>query len=63
MTTSVVEVEPRAMAVVITDDELTVRLVDGRRISTPLVWYSRLLHATPAQRENWAKAKEFTGLR
>jgi hypothetical protein len=30
-----------------------VLLQDGREISVPLWWYPRLLHATPAQRENW----------
>ena len=32
--------------------ELHVRLKDGRRLSTPLWWYPRLLKATPAQRNN-----------
>jgi len=36
-----------------TDDELTVTLADGRRVSVPLAWSSRLLRATPAQRANW----------
>ncbi len=35
------------------DDALSVSLRDGRMISVPLVWYPRLLNATPAQRENW----------
>ena len=35
------------------DDSLSVRLKDGRTISTPLAWYPRLLHATPEQRRNW----------
>jgi Protein of unknown function (DUF2442) len=35
------------------DDTLSVDLVDGRTITVPLVWYPRLLQATPAQRENW----------
>lgn len=26
----------------VTDDELSVRLMDGRTISVPLVWYPRL---------------------
>jgi uncharacterized protein DUF2442 len=39
-----------------TDDDLVVDLVDGRTISVPLVWYPRLLHATPDQRQNWQKA-------
>ncbi len=37
----------------ITDDVLTVDLLDGRTISVPLAWYPRLLHATPEQRSNW----------
>jgi hypothetical protein len=36
-----------------TDDSLVVDLADGRTISVPLVWYPRLLAATPAQRANW----------
>lgn len=39
-----------------TDDALVVDLVDGRTIITPLAWYPRLLHATPAQRARWEKA-------
>jgi hypothetical protein len=35
------------------DDSLSVDLVDGRTIKVPLVWYPRLLQATPAQRANW----------
>jgi hypothetical protein len=35
------------------DDALIVDLADGRTISVPLVWYPRLLEATPAQRANW----------
>ncbi|HEY0160631.1 MAG TPA: DUF2442 domain-containing protein [Thermoanaerobaculia bacterium] len=33
-----------------TADELIVGLVDGRTICVPLVWFPRLLHATPAER-------------
>lgn len=53
MSTSVLETEPRAMNVEVTDDELVVQLVDGRRIATPLVWYPRLLQASVAQRNEW----------
>ena len=35
-----------------TDDVLIVDLLDGRTISVPLVWYPRLLSATPEQRAN-----------
>jgi hypothetical protein len=33
--------------------ELTVTLKDGRRITTPLWWYPRLLKATPEQRASY----------
>lgn len=36
-----------------TEDVVSVDLDDGRTISVPLVWYPRLLAATPAQRANW----------
>jgi hypothetical protein len=39
-----------------TEDLLTVDLLDGRTISVPLVWYPRLLSATPEQRANWCVA-------
>lgn len=57
MTTSVVETEARGTAVEVTEDEVIVQLADGRRIATPLVWYPRLLHASPEQRNQW----EFIG--
>ncbi len=45
--------DERVADVETTDDELRVRLMDGRTISAPLAWYPRLLHATDAQRRNW----------
>ena len=53
MSSSAVETDPRAQEVLVTEDELTVSLVDGRRVSVPLAWFPRLLHASPAQRSNW----------
>ena len=53
MSSSVVEANPRAHLVEVTEDELTVALADGRRVSVPLAWFPRLLHASPAQRSNW----------
>jgi len=47
------EADPRAMKVVVTDDELVVDLADGRRISTPLAWFPLLLHAAADQRQDW----------
>jgi len=43
----------RVRSVSVSDDELTVGLMDGRKISAPLAWYPRLAHATPTQRSHW----------
>ncbi|HEY8671157.1 MAG TPA: DUF2442 domain-containing protein [Terriglobales bacterium] len=45
--------DERVLDVQVTDDTLSVSLHNGRTISVPLVWYPRLLNATPAQRKNW----------
>jgi hypothetical protein len=45
--------DERVADVETTDEALTVRLMDGRTISVPLVWYPRLSQATPEQRKNW----------
>ncbi|HRJ41396.1 MAG TPA: DUF2442 domain-containing protein [Caldilineaceae bacterium] len=37
----------------VTDDTLSVDLEDGRTISVPIGWYSRLPYATPAERSQW----------
>ena len=43
----------QAQDVTLSDETLTVELVDGRSVSIPLAWYPRLTHATPAERKNW----------
>jgi len=53
MSTWVVETEPLALSVEVDEDDLVVQLVDGRKISAPLVWYPRLLHASPEDRNEW----------
>lgn len=53
MSSSRVETIPRAESVEVTDAELIVHLLDGRRLSAPLVWFPRLLRATPEQRAKW----------
>ena len=45
--------DERVADVKFTKNSLSVALRDGRTISVPLVWYPRLLDATPAQRKNW----------
>jgi hypothetical protein len=33
------------------EDAMWVELTDGRTLGVPLAWFPRLLHATPAERE------------
>jgi hypothetical protein len=42
------------LRVVVTDDTLTVDLVDGRTLSVPIAWYPRLAHGTASERQNWS---------
>ncbi len=51
MSSLAVEVqEPRGKSVKVSDEELTVDLVDGRTIMVPLGWFPRLWHGTPQER-------------
>ena len=45
--------DERVRDVRVSEDMLTVDLMDGRTISVPLVWYPRLLSGTAKQRSNW----------
>ena len=40
-----------------TDDSFFVELDDGRTIGVPLAWFPRLLHAKPAQREEFSLSR------
>ena len=53
MTTSNVNAGEQVKDVSCTDDTISVDLFDGRRITVPLAWYPRLLHATRDQRAKW----------
>lgn len=54
MNSLVIEVErPRAQKIALTEDTLTVDLMDGRSISVPLAWYPRLLNGKPEERNRW----------
>lgn len=53
MTTSELSPGQRVRDVRFTEDVMDVGLEDGRRISVPLAWFPRLLHATQAQRARW----------
>ena len=53
MTTLVLETEPVAVHVTVTEDKLTVDLADGRSLVVPLTWYPRLVQGSPAERQHW----------
>ncbi len=54
MTSSVVEARAaQARDVQVTEDALTVDLVDGRTVTVPLAWYPRLAHGSPAEGSRW----------
>lgn len=44
---------PGVETVRVAEDILSVDLSDGRTLSVPLAWFPRLVHATPAERNNW----------
>ena len=44
---------PSALNVTFDDDTFSVELSDGRSIRVPLVWFPKLLHATPEQRSRY----------
>ena len=45
--------EARAQNVAMSEDSLTVDLMDGRTITAPLLWYPRLWHGTPEEKSNF----------
>lgn len=53
MSTLTLNVEPLATDVVFGDASFRVALDDGRELSIPIEWFSRLRKATPEQRANW----------
>jgi hypothetical protein len=53
MNSSAVDMQgARAQSVRVTEDAISVDLVDGRTIIVPLVWYPRLWHGTPEERSH-----------
>ena len=62
MSSPPVEIRPRAREVSVKEGELTVLLADGRKISVPLAWFPRLLHATAGQRQNFELLGEGEGV-
>ena len=53
MSSSPVDIQDaRARSTCVSEDTLTVDLVDGRTLTVPLVWYPRLWYGTPEEREH-----------
>ncbi|HEY0018943.1 MAG TPA: DUF2442 domain-containing protein [Longimicrobium sp.] len=44
---------PRVTQVDVSDAALTVELLDGRTVAVPLLWFPRLAHASPTERNHW----------
>ncbi|MEF8982642.1 DUF2442 domain-containing protein [Thiohalorhabdus sp.] len=62
MTSSAVELHPRAESVQFTEEEMIVALADGRKISVPLAWFPRLSEASPQELENYELMGEGEGI-
>jgi len=45
--------DERVKDVRVSEDTLSVDLMDGRTITVPLAWYPRLMNAAPGQRAKW----------
>jgi Protein of unknown function (DUF2442) len=56
VSTSTPKAGERVVDVRFSDDAMSVDLMDGRTITVPLAWYSRLLHASVEGRHNWQLA-------
>lgn len=62
MSSSALQVEPRAQHVRCTDDELVVTLSDGRTLSVPLAWFPRLAGASASQRAHYELLGDGSGI-
>jgi hypothetical protein len=54
--------EANATTIWFDEENMWVALTDGRQLSIPLVYFPRLLHATPEQRENFELSGGGTGI-
>ena len=53
MSTLASQTKAAARRVRVTDQALTVELIDGRVVSVPTVWYPRLVAASDRERRSW----------
>ena len=50
---ALIDPDPTAIDVAVSDASLLIMLSDGRELAAPLAWFPRLRDATPEQRKNW----------
>jgi hypothetical protein len=62
MNTLAIEMHPQAHNVVCTDVSLIVDLIDGRTISTPLIWFPLLAKASSSQLKSWELLGDVDGI-
>jgi len=62
MSISASNLAARARDVAIVDDELIVRLVDGRKVVVPLEWFSTLANATHEERSKFELVGDGEGI-
>lgn len=53
MSTLIEQAEALAVDVSCSDDELSVVLSDGRKVTVPVAWFPRLVGASQVQRNHW----------
>jgi hypothetical protein len=63
MITLAVETHALAKKVEFTEHDMVVSLVDGRKLTIPLVWFPRLVNATKDQLENYKLLGDGEGIR
>lgn len=55
-------IKPLAKSISFDETNMWVELADGRKLAVPLVYFPRLLHATPNQRKKYEISGGGTGL-
>jgi hypothetical protein len=62
MSSFMFKAEPKATAIVCSDDELRVSLTDGRTLTVPMAWFPRLAHASSSERADYQLLGEGEGI-
>ena len=62
MSTLAVETHPLAQNVEFTENDMVVSLVDGRKVTVPLIWFPRLTNASKNQLEHFELLDDGEGI-